>query len=62
MFKPSEEFRAFARHCRSLCDTTQSPELAAKLQDYADECNKRADELAAEAAPDPACSEEDEGA
>ena len=44
------EFRDFAHHCHNLSHTTQSPELAAKLQDYADECNQRADELAAQAA------------
>ena len=46
----SEELRAFASHCRSLCDTTHSPELPAKLQDHADERNQRPDEFAAEAA------------
>ena len=49
----TEECRAFANYCHKLSYGTQSSELAAKLQDYADECNQRADELAAEAAAIP---------
>jgi hypothetical protein len=36
-------FRELARHCRSLLSSAKNPELASQLQQWAVECDRRAD-------------------